>query len=120
MIKMSTSREWLLKKAGAEDAGDVSVGGLACQVGLIKSDRTHVTERTAFAKLVELRRRDCGLALEQLADKADVDLEEMVGIERGQELPSEPRTVHQIATILRLSPNRLMELAGFVERRDHR
>jgi transcriptional regulator with XRE-family HTH domain len=74
----------------------------------------------ALAKLVELRRRQCRLTVEALASRADVDLEDVMTIERGEGLSPEPRTVHQIAQVLNLPKRRLLELAGLAESRDHR
>jgi transcriptional regulator with XRE-family HTH domain len=74
----------------------------------------------AFAKLVELRRRQCRLTVEALASRADVDLEDVVNIERGEGFSPEPRTVHQIAQVLQLPERRLLELAGHVAVRDSR
>jgi transcriptional regulator with XRE-family HTH domain len=74
----------------------------------------------ALAKLVELRRRQCRLTAEDLATRADVDLADVVNIERGEGFVPEPRTVHQIAQVLKLPERRLLELAGLTEVRDRR
>jgi HTH-type transcriptional regulator, competence development regulator len=78
------------------------------------------TEWLALAKLVELRRRQCRLSVEDLATRADVDLEDIVNIERGEGSVPEPRTVHQIAGVLKLPERRLLQLAGLVVARDNR
>jgi transcriptional regulator with XRE-family HTH domain len=78
------------------------------------------TEWLAFAKLVELRRRQCRLSAEDLAVRADVNLEAIVSIERGEGSIPEPRTVHQIAQVLKLPERRLLQLAGLVEAKDSR
>jgi len=74
----------------------------------------------AFAKLVELRRRQYGLSAEALADKAAIDLEEVVNIERGEGIVPEPRTVRQLAQVLQLPERKLQQLAGLVEAKDNR
>jgi HTH-type transcriptional regulator, competence development regulator len=79
-----------------------------------------VPRSLALAKLVELRRRQCRLSPEDLASQADVDLEDVVSIERGEGRVPEPRTVHQIAQVLNLPERCLLQLAGFVEAKDVR
>ncbi len=43
-----------------------------------------------------------------------------MNIERGEGFVPEPRTVHQIAQVLKLPERRLLELAGLTEVRDRR
>lgn len=76
------------------------------------------TNWLALAKLVELRRRQMRLSVEALARQADIDLEDIVSIERGEGSVPEHRTIHQIAQVLKLPERRLIELAGLVEASD--
>jgi HTH-type transcriptional regulator, competence development regulator len=121
LIPMNTGAAWLRAKAEAEDNGIVSVGGL---VGaLAKSEEESKAPRAvrlALAKLVELRRRQYRLSAEDLAQKADVDLEDVVSIERGEGTIPEPRTMHRLAQALELPEPRLLELAGLVPATDPR
>jgi hypothetical protein len=121
MIKMNTEAAWLQAKAEEEDNAIVSVGGLVC--ALAKSEeksKAQLAERVALAKLVQLRRRQFRVSAEHLAKKADVDLEDVVSIERGEGTVSEPRTVHRLAQTLELPEQRLLELAGLVPAKDAR
>ena len=119
MIQMNTDVAWLRAKAEAEDNGIVSVGGL---VGALakraEESKAHLAERIALAKLVELRRRQYRLSAEDLAKKADVDLEDVVSLERGEGTVPEPRTMHRLAQALELPEPRLLELAGLVPAKD--
>jgi HTH-type transcriptional regulator, competence development regulator len=110
------SRDWLLKAGAAEDAcRSLSVGGLAADVGLLRSAKMGV--QTAFPRLVEYSRRKLGLSVEQLAEQADVDIEEIVQIETMASVVPDVRTVYQLAEALKLTPNTLMEVAGLTTTR---
>ena len=127
MTSMNTGkpvdRAWLQRMADAEDQCEsVSVGGLAHELGNLRPpqpDQAPLTQ-VAFGKLVELSRRQRGLNREQLAREADIDVAELLGIERGKTTTVEPRTVFKLAQVLRLPAPRLMELAGLAIRNDHR
>ncbi len=121
MIKMSTNTQWLLAMADQEDNRSVSVGGL--RYTLVQKEtraKEQVTERCALAKLIELRRRQYQLSVEELAAKADVDLEDVLSIEQGADGVPEPRTIHHLAESLKLPERKLMQLAGLVSATDGR
>ena len=110
------ARDWLLKAAGAEDVSrSLSVGGLAADLGLLPSAKRGV--QSAFSRLVEYRRRQQKLSVEQLAERADIDLEEIVQIETNASIEPDVRTVYQLATALKLEPSTLMEVAGLTTTR---
>jgi transcriptional regulator with XRE-family HTH domain len=109
-------RAWLLQAGVAEDANpSLSVGGLAVDLGLLPSSKMGI--RTAFSRLVEYRRRNLELSVEQLAEQADVDLEEIVEIETKASVVPNVRTVYQLATALKLEPGTLMEVVGLTTTR---
>jgi HTH-type transcriptional regulator, competence development regulator len=121
MIAMNGDAAWLRAKAAEEDNGIVSVGGLVCALAQGEAEsKAHRAGRVALAKLVELRRRQYRLSAEDLARKADVDLEDVVGIERGEATVPEPRTMHRLARALELPEQRLLELAGLEPAQDAR
>jgi hypothetical protein len=122
MIAMNTDAAWLRAKAAAEDNGIVSVGGLVCALAQGEAEsKAHRAGRVALAKLIELRRRQYRLSAEDLSRKADVDLEDIVSIERGEgTVPAEPRTMQCLARALDLPEQRLLELAGLVPALDAR
>ena len=121
MIKMNTNAAWLRAKADEEDNGIVSVGGLVCALAKGEAEsKAHLAGRVALAKLVELRRRQYRLSAEDLAKKADVDLEDIVSIERGEGTVPEPRTMYRLAQALELPEPGLLELAGLVQAKDAR
>jgi len=115
-MKMSTDRNWLLKRADQEDRHIVSVGSLDESEQELGAP-AEVT-RTAFIRLLEFARRERQLTLEELATKTDVDVAELVMIENNPSYQPVPRTVHNLARFLKVPANRLMVLAGLVELKD--
>lgn len=75
-------------------------------------------ERTAFSTLISYRRREFKLSVEELADKAQVDIEELLAIEDTPEYRPEPRTVFQLARVLKLPSEQLMILSGNARAKD--
>jgi transcriptional regulator with XRE-family HTH domain len=119
-------QDWLLANAEFEATeGSVSVRGSNADVAeSVASQGTHVKHRGhddhsvgAFAQLVEFGRRKMGLSLEQLAMETDIDLEELVEIERTNAQPS-PRALHRLALTLKLPVEPLATVAGLVKARD--
>jgi transcriptional regulator with XRE-family HTH domain len=119
MKKVSQISESFRAAADIETETTITVGAATVAPEGRFSDRG-VSASLALAKLVELRRRQCRLSVEALASRADVDLEHVVNIERGEGGAPEPRTVQQIAQALKLPEQRLLELAGLAEVRDGR
>lgn len=113
---------WLLKMADIEDNCELAVGGLAHEFGMLAPSpgAAPSVARTAFAKLIELRRRERRLSVEQLAQRADIDLGEVVSLERGDACKPEPRTVYKLAAVLALPEDTLMQLSGLTEPKDSR
>ena len=119
-------QDWLLANAEFEATeGSVSVGGSNAD-GTQSAAGVHSPfkhgghdDRSvgAFAQLVEFGRRKMGLSLEQLAEEADIDLEELVEIERANAQPS-PRALHRLALTLKLPLEPLATVAGLVKARD--
>jgi transcriptional regulator with XRE-family HTH domain len=89
-----------------------------------ESSSTHVVTaelegpRTAFRMLINLWRRKKGIRLDQLAERADVDLAELIAIERDVRYIPEPRTVYQLANTLGLPTDRMLQLSGNTVVRD--
>lgn len=124
-MKFNTDRKWLEQRADQEDQHFISVGGListldpACQTELINTQNIETT-KTAFARLLQLARRERHWSLEKLAEKADVDLAELFKIETDEAFTPNLRTVHQLASVLELPAKKLMVLAGLLQVKDAR
>lgn len=111
--KMQTvpSQAWLMSMAEAEDScRSFSVGGLASDLGLLKSESGEAPR--VFGRLIEFARRQKSLTVEELAKRANIGLEEIVEIETQASFLPHVRTVFQLASALELPQGRLLELAG--------
>jgi transcriptional regulator with XRE-family HTH domain len=110
------NREWLLKMADIEDTCRcVAVGGMAADLSLI--EQVDSLSQIVFGRLIEFARRARGLSVEQLANRADVDLDEIVAIECDEDSVPQPRTVYQLAQVLALPAGSLTEVAGLAKPR---
>ena len=81
-IKMNNDRAWLEKLAERENQGVVSAGGWVARSLERESASLPRQAPRVFGQLIEFARRERRLTLEALARKADVDLAELVEIER--------------------------------------
>ncbi len=117
-IEMNNDRAWLEKLAEREDQGVVSAGGSVARSLEQESAPFLRQPPRVFGQLIEYARREHGFTLEALARQADVDLAELVEIERDPKAVPEPRTVHQLADVLGLPVVKLMVLAGLAQPRD--
>lgn len=110
------SRQWLLEMADIEDScRSVAAAGMAADLSLVEQGESR--SRKVFGRLIEFARRARGLSLEELATQADVDLDEIVAIERDEDNIPQLRTVYQLGQVLRLPPGSLTEVAGLAKPR---
>lgn len=122
-MKFNTDRKWLERRAEQEDRHFISVGGListldpTCQTEIASVPNVETT-KTAFVRLLQLARRERRLSLEKLAERADVDLAELVKIETDETFTPGLRTVSQLASALELPAKKLMVLAGLLQVKD--
>ena len=119
---MNNNRNWLLAKANEEDNCIISVGGLAyrlaAETNASEEEIPDAARRVAFARLVELSRRKQRLTVEQLAERADVDVSQLIEIEEGENVSPEPRTVYRLAQVLNFPQERMMVMSGLARTRD--
>ena len=130
-LNINLTREWAIAQGKVEpDIGVTSVGGLAYRLSgleqvssptragqtaaVLPASLSADPRRQSLGKFVELSRRQMRVSVEQLADKADVDLTELLAIEKGADVLPELRTVYQLAQVLRVRVEPLLELAGLV------
>lgn len=116
---MNTNKDRLLRLAEREDGCPLWVGGLFMRAAPEpRTAEPSPTNRLAFAKFVQLSRRNLRLTVEALAQRADVGVVDIVSIEEGCDHPPEPRSIYKLASVLKVSQARLMELSGLAEPRD--
>jgi len=119
-MKLTLTKDWLVRRAALEADIDVAAGLSARNPFLDDAPPASSEARLAFGPLVQLMRRKSLMSMEKLAEEARVDLVEIVAIERDPGFRPEPRTVHQIARVLKLPAKSLLQLSGnTVVRDDH-
>ena len=69
-------------------------------------------ELMAIGKLVELRRREKGLTIEELRRQANVSETALVDLERGLRLPNTRDVICLLARVLELPADKLLAAAG--------
>ncbi len=119
-MKVNNDREWLKRQAALEDGDFVSVGGFVESMGVeeLAGAQNVIPLRSAFARLIQLARRERNLSCEQFAARVDVDLAEVLGIEADEHYRPALRTVHQIANFLGIPDKKLLGLSGLLKVKD--
>ena len=126
-MKLNLSKEWLRQRAMLDDKADISAGSLdlnrlpvvrPSNVVPIQSSAEIENPNPAFGRLINLWRRKKGLSIEALAEKARIDVAELIEIERNLNYVPEVRTVYQLAKTLDLPSERMLELSGNLVARD--
>lgn len=118
MRALRMSDELFRKRASEEDGCMISAIGLKPLFGKRDESSQHQGEpasepvRFAFSTLISYRRRALRLTMETLAEKARVELDELLRIEEDTDYVPEPRTVHQLASELKLPIPQLLVLSG--------
>jgi len=120
-IRFPDNRETLIREAVSHDESCVSVGGLAESLGMLETPPVQVAAPAigakAFAKLVEFWRRQKQLSVEELAARAGLSEAEVLDAEEGDAVP-EPRVLHALSGVLKVSYEKLLHLTGHVMERD--
>lgn len=123
-MKLAITREWFERKVGLEGDFEIGVGPLSkdpstdVPANARASPEALDPTRIAFGSLIEYMRRKRGFSMERLAKKAEVDLAEVVSIERDAHFRPEPRTVYQLAQMFNLPNKALLQLSGNATIRD--
>ena len=125
-LRFPAKRDKLIARAIAADDGNVSVGGLAARVGMLRdvsdigppsgpAPPSHGID--ALARLVQFARRAQTLTPEEFASRFSLDLAELVDLESARKTP-EPRLLYQLSLALKVSYDKLLVLAGHRVQRD--
>lgn len=121
-MKINVTKEWCTMMAKQEDGAEVGAGLTAADPvfdGQVESDDFIREEsRLVFGRFVNLMRRGRGWPIEKLADKADIEVGEIMSIEEDAHYFPELRTVYQIANVFSVSQERLIALSGLTKPKD--
>ena len=123
MMKMSRDREWLRRRAEAEDDTVVSLGGWVTDLARTEAAATPpltLPPKAALVRLLQLSRRQHQLTLGQFARKVEVEVAELLRVEEEEQYLPTPGTVHKLAEFLRVPKGSLMALAGPARPQDAR
>jgi len=120
-MKINISKVWCEKMARRETCAEIGAGLLAIDPVI---DNEYVTKtsgddtRFVLQRFIELGRRDMNLSVEQLAERADIAISELISIETDIHHLPEPRTLYQLAQVFSVSQGKLMELSGLTKPKD--
>lgn len=103
--------DWFGPAAGDEAEQDISVGGLAVSFAALQRDE-RLPELAAVGKMIELRRRERGLPVEELARQAHVTEASLFDLERGRRLPNTRYVIVRVAQVIDLPGEKLVAAAG--------
>ena len=113
-MKLKIDKHWLDKRSAQEDMLEVAAGSFPYE--LLNEPAVQIPDRDkvipAFGRLINLCRRQSNMSIEELAAKAQVDVDKVLKIEIDVNYVPEPYIVHQLATILHLPEERMLELSG--------
>jgi len=70
--------------------------------------------RHAFRLFVQMLRRRHGLTIDKLAERADIDRDEIVAMERNNECHPSPLTLHKLCSVFGIPERRMLVLAGAI------
>ena len=114
-MKFAISRQWCAEKAEAEAGAEIGAGlaGLGPLLSGAAGPSAALYEpRAAFGRFVQLGRRKLKLSRAALADKAGIDLAELLNIEQDAGYAPKPRTIHQLAAVFEVDQEKLLALSG--------
>lgn len=119
-MELNLPKEWFEKHI--KDEGDYDIGaGHPSMCSFFQNENTggQIEElEEALGVLVNFKRREMGLSIEDLAKTARVDTVEIKNIECHTEHNINPRTIHQLATVFKLPTKALLKLSGSVDIHD--
>ena len=121
-MTIKRSKSWWMSKVIHEGDTPVGAGRLVLETKakrLVPIEAVSTEEaRLAFGKFVKLMRRRRSFSVEQLAEKAQLDVSEVLIIEDDLHYVPGPRTVFQLAQFFNVPQQGLMQLAGLTTARD--
>jgi HTH-type transcriptional regulator, competence development regulator len=121
-MKINIPKAWCLRMAQLE--GDAEIGAGALAVDPVFDGETALAESPeetslAFSRFVRLARRSRGLTVESLAERADVELAELLTIEEDSRYKPNLRTVYQLANYFGVQRANLLQVAGLTAPKDN-
>lgn len=127
MVSLSIAKEWRIRIAEVDGDDELGEGLMAIDPSTpwesLPATATHAKEKErcfALGPFVRAMRRRLGLNVEMLAREADVEVADLLGIEREPKHVPELRTVFQLAGFFDVSSSKLLQVAGLIGPMDAR
>jgi transcriptional regulator with XRE-family HTH domain len=120
-MKIEITKDWCMRMAELEVDGEIGAGALAIDPvfdGEVAPGKASEETVVAFSRFVQLARRSRGLSVESLAERADVEMAELVSIEENSQHKPDLRTVYQLANFFGVQRSNLLQVAGLTAPRD--
>lgn len=121
-MKLNIPLDWCEKMARREAGAEISVGIMAFdpvfQSNTQELHPLHDDSKIPLNRFINLMRRNKGLTLEQLSERADIDLRELLSIEEDPHHTPEVRTIYQLSKTFSVSQQKLMALSGLMKSKD--
>jgi transcriptional regulator with XRE-family HTH domain len=121
-MKIEFTKDWCMRMAKLEADAEIGAGLLAIdpvfdgEAVPVKASEESVV---AFSRFVRLARRSRGLTVETLAERADVEVFELVTIEENRQYKPDLRTVYQLANFFGVQRANLLQVAGLTVPKDN-
>ena len=109
------NKTWCLNAGAREDGLDIGAGVIAADPVFThecSADEFPEASRLALGQFINLMRRDQGLSIESLAEKADIEIGELLSLEYNASHLPDVRTLYQLAEVFGVSQEKLMGLSG--------
>lgn len=109
------NKEWCRNAGAKEDGLDIGAGVIAADPIFTHEggvDESPEASRLALGRFINLMRRDQGLSIEALAQKADIEIGELLSLENNATHLPDVRTLYQLSEIFGVSQEKLMGLSG--------
>jgi HTH-type transcriptional regulator, competence development regulator len=121
-MKINIPKAWSIRMAQLETDGEIGAGSLAIDPvfdGEVAPVKPTEEMSFAFSRFVQLARRSRGLSIERLAERADVELAELLTIEESSQYKPDLRTVYQLANFFGVPRTNLLQIAGLTAPKDN-
>lgn len=115
------SKTWCRNAGAREDGFDIGAGVIAADPIFTHeggADESPEASRLALGRFINLMRRKQGLSIEALAQKADIEIGELLSLENNAAHLPDVRTLYQLSEVFGVSQEKLMGLSGLTRAND--
>jgi transcriptional regulator with XRE-family HTH domain len=115
------NKAWCQNAGARENSLDIGAGVIAADPMFTHeggADESPEASRLALGRFINLMRRDQGLSIEALAEKADVEIGDLLSLEKNANHLPDVRTLYQLSEVFGVSQEKLMGLSGLTHAND--